>query len=125
MEKLALDTSVCIELIKENPAVKSFLNAFHARKVYVSTITCFELLLRKHNLDPVESFLNATGIIRFDEPAARKAAEIAKNLSRTGSTVQSHDIFIAATAIVNGCALATLNFKDFSKIKELKLLQVS
>ena len=41
-----------------------------------------------------------------------------------GNAVESRDVFIAATAIVNNCALATFNVRHFSKIEGLKLFEV-
>ena len=125
MEKLALDTSFCIELFRGNPAVTSFLRTFSKETTYVPAMTCFELLSRTYNLRVVESFIKSTNVLGFDESAARKAAEITKNLYRRGIVIGFQDIFIAATAIVNNCSLATLNVKDFSKIDGLKLFEVS
>ena len=124
MEKLALDTSVCIELFRQNPAVTSFLNAFSNEKIYVPSIACFELLFRKYNVEVVESFIKSTNVLVLDESAARKAAEIAKNLYKRGIIIGFQDIFIAATAIVNNCTLATFNFKHFSRIEGLKLFEI-
>lgn len=124
MEKIALDASVCIALFKDAQFAQSFTQGFHDQKPYLPTVAAFELLLRSHSIGTVESLLNRAELLNLDEAAARKAAEIFKELKSGGNIIGSNDIFIAATAIVNGCALATLNVKDFSRIKGLKLVKL-
>ncbi len=124
MEKIALDTSVCIALFKDAQFAQSFTQNFSDQKPYLSTVAAFELLLRSHSLGTVESFLNRAELLGFNEAAARKAAEIFKELKSSGNIIGLNDIFIAATAMVNDCPLATLNTKDFSRIKGLKLVKL-
>ncbi len=124
MEKIALDTSVCIALFKDAAFASYFTQAFPEQKPFLPTVAAFELLLRTHSLDTVESFFGQTELLDFNEAAARKAAEISKDLRSRGMAVSSNDIFTAATAIVNNCAVATLDVKDFSKIKGLKLVKI-
>ncbi len=124
MENVALDASVCIALFKDSQFAQSFAQSFRDQKPYLPTVAAFELLLRSHSLDTVESFLNRTELLGFNEAAARKAAEIFKELKSAGNIIGSNDVFIAATAIVNNCALATLNTEDFSRIKGLKLVRL-
>ncbi len=124
MEKIALDTSICIALLKDSAFADSFTQNFHENVPFLPAIAAFELLLRTHSLDTVESFFSKIELLDFNEASARKAAEIFKELKSRGSMIGSNDIFIAATAIVNDCSLATLDTKDFSKIKGLKLVRL-
>lgn len=124
MEKIALDTSICIALLKDSAFAGSFTQNFHENMPFLPAIAAFELLLRRHSLDTVESFFSKVELLDFNEASARKAAEISKDLRSRGEAVGSHDIFIAATAIVNNCAIATLDTKDFSKIKGLKIVKI-
>lgn len=124
MEKIALDSSVCIALFKDARFAQSFTQSFQNQKPYIPTVAAFELLLRSHSLGTVEELLNRAELLGLNEAAARKAADIFKDLKSSGNIVGLNDIFIAATAIVNGCALATLNVKDFSRIKGLRLVRL-
>lgn len=56
----------------------------------------------------------------LDYAAMEKAAEIYVALHR-GQQIEDNDIYIAATAIVNGCTLVTANDKHFSRISDLKV----
>ena len=83
----------------------------------------FELFLRTANIDKIENFVKDLEILDFESISARKASELRKMLKSEGKEVEIRDLFIASTAIVNGCTLATLNVKDFKNIKYLKLLE--
>ncbi len=91
---------------------------------YLSTVTTFELFMRINNLEPVEALISEFQLLNFDEKSARKASEIALELKQKGTPIEAADLFIAATAIANNCALATLNVRDFSRIKGLKLVKL-
>src|SRR3989344_3477652 len=121
-EKICLDTDVCIEIINGN---KNFLGLLNQNKdVYITSITAFELLLRKTNIETVESFLYDINILDFDMICAKIASNVQKDLDKAGMNIEFRDIFIASISIINNCTLATLNKKHFSRIKNLKLLEV-
>lgn len=123
--QICIDTSVCIEIIKGNSEVNEAFGAEWNELMQVSAITVFELLMRKSNLQQVEKFVSDVRVLNFDEATAKKASEIEKELQHRGTLIGREDIFIAATAMANNCALATLNAKDFSKIKGLKLVKLN
>lgn len=121
-EKICLDTSVCIDLM--NGGNKEALAPFLTAEAFLSSVSLFELMLRTYRLKETETFVSTFEILNFDEKAARVAGQIEKDLKGRGVLISREDIFIAATAIVNNCALATLNVKDFSRIKGLKLVRI-
>ena len=121
-EKICLDTDVCIEIVKGNKNLNHFFETDNLP--YVSTITVFELLLRKTNLDKIDFLLSKVNILNFDEVSAKKASYIYKELEKFGELIEFRDIFIASISIINNCTLATLNKKHFSRIKGLKLLEI-
>ena len=121
-EKVCFDTSVCIEIVKNR--IDKPLERVMNSSAFLSSVTVFELMLRTYNIDAMRLFISTFEILAFDEVAARKASELEKMLSKEGNIISREDIFIAATAMVNNCALATLNAKDFSKINGLKLVRL-
>ncbi|MEK6984322.1 MAG: type II toxin-antitoxin system VapC family toxin [Nanoarchaeota archaeon] len=123
-KKICLDTDVSIEILKNTGKADKLLDLINESEVYIAAISVFELLLRETNLHAIEKLLLRTTTLDFSELCARKASEISKILKSKGSIIEIRDLFIASTAIVNGCALATLNIKDFKNIKELKLLEL-
>jgi len=124
MEKIALDTSLCIAMLKDADFGQKFTDSFAVQKPCLPSVAAFELLLRTYSVDEVQIFINKTEIIALDEAAARISAQISNDLRKKGATISTNDVFIAATAMANNCGLATLNVKDFSKIKGLKLVKL-
>lgn len=69
-----------------------------------------------------DGMLTRLTILDFDNKAAREAAEIVAVLKTKRKTIDKPDLFIAATAVVNGLTLDTLNTKHFMHIDSLNLL---
>ena len=122
-KKICLDTDVCIAIINRKGLYQNLLAKLLYSRVFISTISLFELFLRTTNLEPVESFIKYLEILDFDSTSARKASEVRKALKSEGKEIEIRDLFIASTSIANDCTLATLNIKDFKNIKDLKLLE--
>lgn len=122
--QICLDTSVCIELVKRNSTITGFIEEFFEATAFLPSVTAFELLLRSRNLEDVKELIQKTKVLDFTKEAAEEASNIEKDLKSRGALIGREDIFIAATAMVNNCALATLNTKDFSRIKGLKLVRL-
>ena len=123
-KKICLDTDACIAIINRKGPYQNILDKILYSRIFISTISLFELFLRTTNIGPVENFIKDLEILDFDAIAARKSSEIKKVLKSEGREVEIRDLFIASTAIVNDCTLSTLNIKDFKNIKELKLLEL-
>lgn len=123
-KEICLDTNICIELIKGNPALKSMLEPYHGMPTFLSSITVFELFLRKSNTLPIENFIMEFEIASIDEHIAKKASFLFKQARSIGKPADIRDILIAATCIINNFELVTLNKKDFMHIKELRLLNI-
>ncbi len=123
-QKVILDTSVCIKILKEKQSVTGSLESLRSGTPYISSVTVFELMFRTHNAKEAEDFIADAEVIDFNYESAKRASEIALELKQKGTPIEAADLFIAATAIINGCELATLNTKDFSKIKGLKIVKI-
>ena len=123
-QKICLDTDICIEIIKEEENMGIKLSEYVSDKVYVSSVSVFELFLRSFNLHEIENFMIDVEILDFDGVIAKKASEIYKDLRKEGKIVDFRDIFIAASCIINNCGLLTLNKKHFERIKGLKVLGI-
>lgn len=121
-KKICLDTDACIDFIRGEPKAEKISDLIGSGKLFVASITVFELYLRKENMYEISDFLNDIFVLNFDERCAIKASNIQKELKAKGTMSDIRDIFIASTAIVNGCVLATFNKKHFSRINELKFL---
>ncbi len=121
-KKVCLDTDICIAILNADARAEKFREASADAELFASSISVFELYLRKENLNIVSNFLNNLPILHFNKECAIKASEVYKVLEKQGKLLEFRDIFIASIAIVNNCNFATFNKKHFSRIKELKLL---
>jgi len=121
-QKVCIDTDVAIAILNGEERVENIIKRIENYEVFISSISFFELLLRKTNLDRIEELRNNVNLLDFDENAARKASLIFKELKEKGNIVDFRDIFIASMSIVNNCILITFNKKHFQRIKEFGLM---
>ncbi len=93
-------------------------------QLYISSVTEFEVVngATQAHLQFWEGMLTRFTILNFDSKAARQAADIVAQLKNKRKTIDKPDLFIAATAVVNGLTLDTLNTKHFIHIDSLHLL---
>ncbi len=124
MKKILLDTSILIDFIrrdnKENTLLVRFIKEGYS--LYVSILTHTEVYAGRSVWESTvvrqeaEKLFSGMEIIPLEKEISTKAGEI-KAFCRTTLT----DAVIAATALVHDVALATLNVKDFEKIKGIRL----
>jgi tRNA(fMet)-specific endonuclease VapC len=120
-QKVCLDTDVVIAILNAEKRAADIITKINDIEVLITSITLFELMLRKTNLDAIEIFRNKVEILNFDETSARKASIIHKDLKNNGKLIDFRDLFIASIAITNNCQLATFNQKHFENIKDLRI----
>jgi predicted nucleic acid-binding protein len=123
-----LDTDVAIELRDEDPWVKEKLRALTA-PLYISAITRVELengvqrepewsALRRARLDRMLATITTLDF------GAEEIAAYRRLLEATGySRRKVADRMTAATALVHGLALVTLNGRDFRDVPGLELVE--
>ena len=125
-EKLMIDSSILIDYFRKTDKFKSKLVSHFKLydQLYISSITEFEVLNGATALQKEfwEGMLARLIVLNFDSIAARKATEIVAQLKTKRRSIDKPDLFIAATAVVHGLTLATLNVKHFNNIDKLVLL---
>ena len=121
-QKVCLDTDVVIAILNNEERAVKAVEKIGNGNVFITTITLFELLLRKTNLQAIEIFRNKVYVLDFNEEAARKASDIFKELQNKGRMTDIRDVFIASICIANGGSLSTFNKKHFEHIKEISLI---
>lgn len=129
---LILDTSVFIAEERGRFDMAGFLQQFPTEQPAIAAITASELLhgvaraddaaRRQRRSNYVEQIFSRILIVPFDLAQARVHAEIWADLSRRGLMVGPHDMQIAATAHVLGWPVATLNFTEFQRVAQLKIV---
>lgn len=128
---LLLDTNVCIDVLRGNPGVIARFQEHSPHELILSVVTEFELLqgtgrapvtYRAAEWRKVNAFLAQFKMIPFDSQCARLAAEINAGLLNAGTPVGVLDVYIAATALRLGVPVVTSNSRDFSRIKDLAVI---
>jgi tRNA(fMet)-specific endonuclease VapC len=123
-----IDTDLLIDLEKGYDAVEGLLG--HEERA-ISVITVSELLhgvlraqgaTRARRQAFVEHLLAGLQAIPITEPVARIHADIWAGLAGRGEPIGAHDLWIAATAIAHGLAIATRNNTHFNRIPGLRVV---
>jgi len=118
-----LDTSVVIEIIKQNTAI--IQRAAAAGSLYLSVIAYGELLYgAKHSNDPAKGRADVINVVQkmtllvTDDITAEIFGDIKHDLRTKGHMIPDNDIWIAATARQYNLTLATRD-AHFSNVTRL------
>ncbi len=76
--------------------------------------------IRRSSTTKLDAFLAPFTSLPFDDAAARKCAEIRRELERSGTIIGPHDLQIAPIALQHGLTLVTHNTQEFSRISGLQ-----
>jgi tRNA(fMet)-specific endonuclease VapC len=126
-----IDTSVLIDVERRAGALD---DAVGPRERVISVITTSEFLHGVHRVADdaermrrevfVERLLASIEAVPITEAVARAHARISAALERAGTPVSTHDLWIAATALSHGMAVATANVRDFERVPGLTVIPV-
>lgn len=125
MNSILVDSSVIVDFLRVKKKESTLLQKLVSQnfKLSASIITHTELFAgksvweKKQALDELETLFSGIQILNLDEDLSKKAGEI-----RAKYELDLFDAIIAATAIFYHLRLATLDIKDFRKIKEIKFM---
>jgi tRNA(fMet)-specific endonuclease VapC len=70
----------------------------------------------------LEEMLNRITLVKFDEAAARSAAQIRADLESQGTPIGAIDTLIAGVAVSRNATLVTHNVREFARIPDLKIV---
>ena len=129
---LILDTSVFIQAERRG-ARPEFSSLETYGETGIATITASELLVGLHRADSekrrkkrsafIDFVLEEFPIREFTLDVARVHAKVYAQLAERGEMIGAHDLIIAATALSRGDAVLTTNVEEFSRIRELEVLE--
>jgi len=127
-----IDTSVFVAAERGELDLGAWLLARSDELFAISAITASELLHGVHRAPAgrrrearrafVDSVLATYPIHPFDAEAAVIHAEKWAAMAARGQVIGAHDLLIAATALLHGHGVATLNTADFSRIPGLEVI---
>ncbi|MBS1936358.1 MAG: type II toxin-antitoxin system VapC family toxin [Bacteroidetes bacterium] len=126
-QSLMVDSSILIDYFRKADKSKSRLVA-HFReyeRLYISSVTEFEVVNGATEAHMLfwDGMLSRFIVLGFDSEAARKAAVVVGQLKRKRKSMDKPDLFIAATALVHGLTLDTLNKRHFEHVEGLMLAE--
>ena len=124
-----LDTNVLSEVLRKKPtlAVMRAPRALRPEERFASEVTREELRAGAARPDDggrllqrlLQDVLPLVRCLPLDAPAALAAADIGAAFRQRGETVESTDLFIAATALVHGLIVSTRNVRHFERVPGL------
>jgi tRNA(fMet)-specific endonuclease VapC len=127
MLRYALDTNLCIRVLRDRPAALRERFNREADGLCISTIVLTELLhgaaksaRPDHNRREVELFAARLDVLPFDADAAGHAADIRANLELKGQEIGGYDLLIAGHARSRGLIVVTGNLGEFSRVEGLR-----
>jgi tRNA(fMet)-specific endonuclease VapC len=128
---LIVDSSVLIAAERGTLRLEAFLDTVPTESTAMAAMTASELLHGYHRASDagvrarrgafVEALLELIPVLPFGLPEARRHAELWADLMRQGTIIGPHDMLIAATALAHGHTLATLNEREFARVRGLRL----
>jgi tRNA(fMet)-specific endonuclease VapC len=123
--RLVLDTNIVIAHIHGDSAIADMLRRFE--EVLIPSVVLGELYYGAYrssqasqNLQRVDALIVDCPVLVCDEVTAKVYGEIKKNLMAKGRPLPDNDIWIAATVLQHGAALATRD-RHFGEIGDLKI----
>lgn len=128
---LLIDTSVLVAAERGLLDLDRLLADYADERVALAAISASELLHGVHRLKGVararteafvERVLAALPVVPFDLAAARVHAILSADLRAKGTPVGSHDLIIAATAVLRDDVVATRDLRSFPKIPGLEVV---
>ena len=124
-----IDTSVLINAERRGLPLERVLGE---QERAISVITASELLHGVHRAKDdrvrtlrqafVEHLISSIEPLPVTTSIARAHAEVWAGLERSGEVIGAHDMWIAATAISHGMAVATANAADFERVPGLTVV---
>ena len=129
---MILDTSVLVAAERGGFRFEEMLRSLGDEPVGMAAITAAELLHGCHRAPDagtrarrsafVEGLLEAIPVFPYGVPEARRHAELWADLAREGALIGPHDMLVGATALARGYALSTLNRREFTRVRGLRLV---
>ena len=126
-----LDNDVLDGFVRPNPdsAVLSYLSSHQSEQWIVPSVVLYEFLSfynsqSDRNLKRRQLKNRIDDIAPLDEHAAAEAADLEVSLRKIGTSLETGDLLIAATARNRGGTLATRNKNDFDKNPIHQLMDV-
>lgn len=124
-----VDTNIFIDFSRGKlPNVYSLFKQEDPSMFKVSAVTVAELYLGAYKSDctnqnilKIEKTLAPFEVIPFDSNCAMNYAIVRSELEKRGKVIGGNDMMIAATALTHNLTLMTQNYKEFFRVRHLRV----
>lgn len=116
MQSVIIDTDVAIDYLRGIQYAQELIPPLWERDTaYLSVLSLYELHagMRENEREATTNFINACNIEMVTQDIAIKAGEFYRHYRKSGTTVDSIDCLIAATAMIKKFKIATRNVKHY------------
>lgn len=124
---MVIDTCIFIEHLRAKDKLSTTLYKLSDEsQLFISAVTLYELYMgaiTKEKQEDVKMITEDLVVLPFTDTVSVRAAQIYHLLRATNQMIEFRDIFIAATCLINGLPIATLNKKHFKRIDGLKIIR--
>jgi tRNA(fMet)-specific endonuclease VapC len=124
-----LDTNTLIYFFKGMGQVAEHLLGTPPSEIAVPAIVYYELQVGiakstapEKRIQQLDEMLGLVTLLPLDAPVARKAASIRADLEAAGTPIGPMDNLIAGTALAHDGVLVTHNLAEFSRVKDLRIV---
>ena len=123
VRKICLDSTVLINLLNNDAGTLKQLASLEGT-FCTTSINTFELWLGRKHQEPVSDLLGSLEEFSLNPSEARRAADIHRELKKSGNTLDLRDLFIGAICIYNEMPLLTNNQKHLERLTKFGLMLV-
>lgn len=123
VRRICLDTDVIIHLLSKDQHTREIIESLDA-DFFTVAINAFELWYGRKENESVFELLEWLDVLPLDEKSALTAADILRELKKTGTILDIKDLFIGAICITHRIELLTLNRKHFDRLQKWGLVLV-
>jgi predicted nucleic acid-binding protein len=122
------DTDVLIDYLSGiSPVREQLTRLIGSRTLQTTAVSCFEVLSGAGDDkqgDAARALIEDIPLLPLDRRAAQHAAIVRRQLDRAGQKIDTGDSLIAGIALANDLPLLTRNRRHFSRVPNLKLVEI-
>ena len=123
---IVADTDVLIDFLRgREPGAEAVGSALETGQLQTTAVSCFELLSGARTgreREIVERLLDRIPVLALDRDAARRAAEVRRDLDQVGEAIGMADSLIAGIALAHNSRLLTRNRRHFERVASLSCI---
>jgi len=125
-EPVVADTDALIDFLEQEGCHAQMTSLLRHGRLATTSISVFELwrgCTTEEQLAELRRALRGIRVYPFNEPAARQAGDVARELVLRGEVIGERDTMIAGICLAVGLPLVTANLKHFGRVPGLRLVR--